>query len=265
MTTANRSRDALLVIRGASLGYGRRVVLESVDLTIERGAFVGIVGPNGSGKTTLLRAILGIDEPLAGKIEIGPNPSVRVGYVPQRARIDPIFPLRVRDLVAMGRYPHRGPLARSTPQDEAAIHTAARSVAIENLLDRPYRELSGGQQQRALLARALATEPDLLVLDEPTNGMDLAAEYGLCAVVERLHRELGTTVLFVTHLLHLVSDVATELVLIAPAAGGGASRCIAGERDSILTESKLSELYGIPITVERLRDRTVIAPRRTER
>lgn len=261
----NRSRDALLVIRGASFGYGRRVVLGAVDLTIERGAFVGIVGPNGSGKTTLLRAILGIDEPLAGVIEAASKTPVRVGYVPQRARIDPIFPLRVRDLVAMGRYPHQGPFARSTPRDETAIQTAARAVSIEDLLERPYRDLSGGQQQRALLARALATEPDLLVLDEPTNGMDLAAEHGLCAVVERLHRESGTTVLFVTHLLHLVSDVATELVLIAPAAGGGASRCIAGERDSILTETRLSELYGIPIAVDRLRNRTVIAPRRAER
>ncbi len=257
--------DVLIEFRGASLGYGRRVVLDGVSFAIRRGTFTGIVGPNGSGKSTLLRAALALDAPLRGSVERPPGASLRIGYVPQRARIDPIFPLRVRDLVAMGRYPHAGALRRAGPRDVAVIDDACRRVGIERLADRPFRDLSGGQQQRTLIARALATEPDLLVLDEPTNGMDLASEHSICEVIESLHRECGTAVLFVTHLLHLVADAASELVLLAPVRDGGAgepSRFVRGGRDEILTGSALSAIYGMPIEVHRIAGRTIVAPPR---
>lgn len=253
--------EPLLELAGASLGYGRRVVLERVDLSIRRGAFVGVVGPNGSGKTTLLRALLSIDLPLSGSLRVSGSRRPRIGYVPQRARIDPIFPLHAYDVVAMGRYPHHGPFASPTARDREAIDAAARAVGIEDLLDRPYRDLSGGQQQRALLARAIAVEPDLLVLDEPTNGMDLASEAAICEIVEDLHRRRATTVIFVTHLLHLVADAATELVLLSPDSGGR-SRCVVGARDSILTSERLTAIYGRPIDVIRAAGRTMIAARR---
>ncbi len=256
-------RTPLLEFRRVTLGYGKKKILEDLRFTIHRGAFVGIVGPNGSGKTTLLRAAVGLLAPLHGEIVKGGGAPLRIGYVPQRTRLDPIFPLRVREVVTMGRYPHVGPIRRPTPTDREAVHEAAALVKIEDLLDRPYRDLSGGQQQRVLLARALTTQPDLLVLDEPTNGMDLPSEHAIVEVIRELHERLGTSVLFVTHLLHLVADCAEELVLLASEATaklGQAPKVRAGLRDEILTESVLSEIYGVPVEVHDVGGRRIILP-----
>jgi ABC-type Mn2+/Zn2+ transport system ATPase subunit len=256
----------LLELKRATLGYGGRVVFTALDLVVRRGAFVAIVGPNGSGKTTLVRALLGLIAPTRGMLARAGAPRgavapLRVGYVPQRARLDPLFPLAVRDVIAMGRYPHVGPLRRPRASDFETVEAVARRVAIDHLLDRPYRELSGGQQQRTLLARALAVEPDLLVLDEPTNGMDLAAERAFCEVVGELHRERGATVLFVTHLLHLVADLATRFVLLAPTAQSDEPvRVTEGDREAMLTSAALSTIYGRPIQVGTFAGHTVIVP-----
>lgn len=235
----------------ASLGYGRRAVLRDVTFDIPRGAYLGVVGPNGSGKTTLLRAVLGILEPRAGRVDRGDG-ALRIGYVPQRFAVDPVFPVRVDELVAMGRYPHLGPLRRLGADDRRIVDRVCEQLGIADLKRSLFRDLSGGQQQRTLLARALATEPELLVLDEPTNGMDLVAEQGIVDLVRGLHRERGVTVLFVTHLIHLVADAATDLALVSDGA------VVAGPRDELLDPAHLSAMFGAPIEVGTLSGRTVI-------
>ncbi|MFH0947204.1 MAG: metal ABC transporter ATP-binding protein [Planctomycetota bacterium] len=211
-------------------------------MSISSGMFVGIVGPNGSGKTTLLRAFLGTLRPKEGRI-VRANGKLRIGYVPQRITIDPVFPLSVGDLVTMGRYPRIGPFRRVSAEDRRAVQEACERLEIPELRDCLYRDLSGGQQQRALIARALAGKPELLVLDEPTNGMDLVSEHAIMNLITDLAGKERVTVLFVTHLLNLVANRASHLALVH----GG--RVTMAPREEMLTEQKLSAIYGIPVEV----------------
>ncbi len=165
----------LLRVRDVALGYGGRTVLSRLDFTIERGDFLGVMGPNGSGKTTLLRALLGLIKPLGGTMEwVAQNGGPpRLGYVPQRERLDPNFPLSSLEVAVMGRFGKLGAMRRAGRADVEMALGCLRRVGMERLAHSPYRSLSGGQQQRVLIARALAGEPDALLLDEPTNGMDI--------------------------------------------------------------------------------------------
>lgn len=235
-----------------TLGYTSAPVLEHLSFHVCRGEFLGIVGPNGSGKTTILRAILGLLRPRRGRIS-RQNDQV-IGYVPQRERIDTIMPVTVADVAMMGRAPRLGPLARLAARDHEVVIGALGTVGVGELQERLFRDLSGGQQQRVLLARALAAEPDLLVLDEPTNGMDLASEHGLVELLVDLNRSRGLTVLLVTHLLHTVLNAATSILLI------DRSRILYGEADDVLREERLAELYGLPVRlVESDGRRTLLA------
>lgn len=229
----------LLQFENVSLGYREALVLERLSFHICRGEFLGIVGPNGSGKTTILRAVLGLLRPRAGSIRRLGCP--RIGYVPQREKIDTIMPVTVQEVVLMGRAPHLGAFARESERDREAAWRALALVGVGDLEDRLFRDLSGGQQQRVLLARALAGEPELLVLDEPTNGMDLASEYATIEMLEGLNREADMTILLVTHLLHTVLNAASSIMLI------DRGRVLYGMADEVLQEGKLSELYGLPV------------------
>lgn len=247
------SRDhsqPLLVFDDVTLSYGEVPVLRHLSFHVCRGEFLGIVGPNGSGKTTILRAILGLLAPRRGTIaRLG---AVAVGYVPQRERIDTIMPVTAAEVAEMGRAPRLGPLARPGPHDRRAVAAALARVGVEDLGARLFRDLSGGQQQRVLLARALAAEPDLLVLDEPTNGMDLAAEQALLALLVELNRTQGLTVLLVTHLLHTVLDAATSILLI------DRGRVLYGEADEVLQEDRLAGLYGLPVRLVEVNGRRTL-------
>jgi len=206
----------LLRVRGVALGYGRRTVLSRLDFTIERGDFLGVMGPNGSGKTTLLRAMLGLIKPLAGTMEwVAQNGGPpRIGYVPQRERLDPHFPLSALEVAVLGRFGKLGAMSRAGRADvEIALGCLTR-VGMDRLANSPYRSLSGGQQQRVLIARALAGEPDALLLDEPTNGMDIEAERAIMELLLDLQRTNATTILFVTHLLSAIQNFARRVALI---------------------------------------------------
>ncbi|HEY6393877.1 MAG TPA: metal ABC transporter ATP-binding protein, partial [Candidatus Binataceae bacterium] len=152
----------LLRVRDVTLGYGRRIVLKNLNFTIDRGDFLGVMGPNGSGKTTLLKVILGLLAPKAGSIEFlsrnGELP--RIGYVPQRERLDPHFPLSSLEVAVMGRFGKLPVMRRPGAADFEIARACLERVRMGKFIDRPYRELSGGQQQRVLIARALAGEPD---------------------------------------------------------------------------------------------------------
>jgi ABC-type Mn2+/Zn2+ transport system ATPase subunit len=237
----------------ATLGYGRRVVLRDVDLDVPAGDFLGIVGPNGAGKTTILRALLGTLLPISGKIRI-PEEGVVFGYVPQRQAVDETFPLTVREMILMGRFARIGLLRRPGGDDQARVVECAEHVAIANLLDRRYRTLSGGQKQRTLIARALAAEPTILVLDEPTTGMDLPAEHAILELVRELHRDDRLTVVMVSHLLNVVASYVSRLAIV------GNGRLAVGPVGTMLTAERLSALYDTTVRVHHIDGSTVVLP-----
>lgn len=193
---------ALLDISGLTASYGKRIILEDLHLTCQPGEFVGLIGPNGAGKTTLLRSILGLTPLRAGAISIlGKTPkSARrlVGYVPQKHNFQWDFPLGVKDVVMTGRTRQIGFFRRPLTDDWVAVLTALRRTGLENLQDRPIAELSGGQRQRVLLARALATDPRLLLMDEPFTGVDTPTQNLLNELYLTLAQE-GLTILMSTH------------------------------------------------------------------
>jgi len=248
----------LFRFEGVDLSIHRNRVLHDVSFEIRRGDFLGVVGPNGSGKTTLLRAVLGLLRPARGRlVRNDPGDKLFCGYVPQRARLDPIYPLRVIDLVRMGRYWNLGPMKRRSSRDDEAVVAALDSLGIGDLSWRLYRDLSGGQQQRTLLARALAGDPEVLVLDEPTNGMDLASEASMLRLVTRLQKERSRTVLFVTHKLNLLANAASRFAIL------GDGRARVGDRDEMLDPEVLTRFYKMPVAVERAGEHTVIFARDT--
>ncbi len=245
--------EPLIRFDGVALGYGRHRVLSAVNLTVEAGDFLGIVGPNGAGKTTLLKALLGTLPPRSGRVAIAAQ-ALPFGYVPQRELVDETFPLTVREMILMGRFARIGLLRRPGGVDHARVAAAAEHVGIAVLLERRYRTLSGGQKQRTLIARALAAEPSVLVLDEPTNGMDLPAEKAIMDLARHLHVHDGLTVIMVSHLLNVVASYVQRLAIV------GDGRVDVGAIDTMLTAERLSELYGTPVRVERVDGRVVVLP-----
>ena len=195
-----------------SFAYGGGpLVLRAVTLDVESGEFVAIAGPNGGGKTTLLRLVLGLEQPTSGRVTVNASP---VAYLPQRAQSAVDAPLTVRELVSAGRASRTrllGPLSRS---DRDAVRDAIERVGLTPQADRSLSVLSGGQQQRAFIAKALAAEPQLLVLDEPTTGVDVEAQEALAALLESLDRELGVTILYVSHEFGAVERYVERIVLV---------------------------------------------------
>lgn len=250
------ARLPLVRFEDVALGYGRERVLEGLNFTIYEGDFLGIVGPNGAGKSTILKALVGILVPLRGRIvyERPLHQELRFGYVPQRHTLDEVFPLTVAEIVRMARYRQTGLLRRPGREADEAVQRALAEVDITDLADRQYRELSGGQRQRALIARALATGANCLVLDEPTDGMDLASQEAILRLMARLHEEDRLTVVFVSHLLNEVANYVHRLALVED------GRFVHGPVKEVLTGARLSALYRIPVLVERIGGAAVVLP-----
>ncbi len=194
--------ESCLVLDDVTVAYGRRVILSHVDADIPRSQVVSIIGANGSGKSTLLKAIAGLVPLAGGAIRCFGEPIDRmrrhVAYVPQREDVDWSFPVSVRDVVMMGRYPLRGWLRRSAPDDERAVARALDELAIADLASKQIGELSGGQQRRAFIARAIAQEPDVILLDEPMAGIDEQTHDRILALFGEW-RAAGKVVLQATH------------------------------------------------------------------
>ena len=247
--------EPLIHLRDVTFGYGRTVVLQQVQFTLAAGDFIGLVGPNGAGKTTLLRGLLGLVKARVGERRINPPEGaadVVFGYVPQEKAVDPFFPLSVLDVVLMGRYRVLGPGRRPTPQDRRVALACLGHVQLEGLADTSFQELSGGQKQRVLLARALATEPHVLVLDEPTSAMDLAAEKGLMAVIREQHAAQGLTVVLATHDLNLIGRYASKIAIVAQ------GQVISGSPQDLLETRQLREVYGVDLEVHEVQGRRLI-------
>jgi ABC-type Mn2+/Zn2+ transport system ATPase subunit len=198
--------------------YGNRRVLESVSLEVPNASFVALIGPNGAGKSTLLRLLLGIVKPQRGRISILGHPPGQqgqpIGYVPQKIQLPKGFPLSVRDVVLMGRYGNLGLFRRPSRRDKARAEEALDSVGMANLAARRYQDLSGGQQQRVLIARALVGDPCLLILDEPTAGLDPAARARFYAQVCDIQRARGLTLFCASHDVEDVALHAQNLILL---------------------------------------------------
>ena len=210
-----------LELRGASFAYpGGPEVLKKVDLAVDSGEFIAIAGPNGGGKTTLLRIALGLERPTRGDALLFGEPATRfsrrarIGYLAQRAQLGIDAPVTVREIVATGRVPRRGLFGPLSAADRAIVEESIARVGLSAQSNSVLARLSGGQQQRAFIAKALAARPDLLVLDEPTAGVDVDAQDALAALLERLHRDLGVTILFASHEFGAVERFVERLVLV---------------------------------------------------
>ena len=193
--------------------------LEGVSLSVEQGAFLGIAGPNGGGKTTLLRLALGLERPASGEVRVfgrpaGARGATRIGYRAQRAQLASGTPVTVRELVEAGRLAVRGPFGPLRANDRAAVAHAIERVGLGDRADAPLRTLSGGMQQRAFIAKALATEPALLALDEPTTGVDAESQESLAQLLAELRSELGVTIMYVSHEFGAVEHVVSRLILV---------------------------------------------------
>jgi iron complex transport system ATP-binding protein len=223
-----------------------------VDLTVPAGAFYAVIGPNGCGKTTLLRLLLAALEPRQGTVRYRGRPvgdwprrelARCVGVVPQSEPL--VFPLSVRDLVGMGRYPHLGSWRGEGPTDRAAVDRAMETCDVAQFATRSLDTLSGGEQQRARVARALAQEPDTLVLDEPTASLDVRHEMGIFELLRSL-ADSGVTVLMVTHNLNVAARYADRLLLLDH--GRSAAE---GPAETVFTRENLERVYRWPLLVAR--------------
>ncbi len=215
--TGHSLDESPLAIRGLTVSYGQKPAVFSVDMTVQTGAMTAIIGPNGAGKSTLLKAALGIVSPLSGQVTVFGKPleqqRARIAYVPQRASVDWDFPTRVIDVVLMGLSRQLGLLGRIRARHMSRAMDCLNRVGMRDFADRQIGQLSGGQQQRVFLARALAQEADLYLLDEPFAGVDAATEKAIIAVLKSL-KEAGKTVVVVHHDLATVTDYFDHVFLI---------------------------------------------------
>ena len=211
--------DPVIELRNATIGYAERAVVHEADLRIDRGDVVAVLGPNGSGKTTLVRGVLGLALVLGGQVELFGVPSSRfdqrwrIGYVPQRHTVGGPIPSTVQEVVASGRLPRQNLLAWPTRADRRAVAGAIETVGLSPQCSMQVGRLSGGQQRRVLIARALASEPEVLVMDEPTAGVDVASQQALAETLATL-AGAGTTLVVVTHEIGPLQALLTRAVVV---------------------------------------------------
>lgn len=233
--------DLLLTINDLAVGYDRQVVLDGIRLEFKRGSFTGLLGPNGSGKSTLLKTIAGILPPLGGTLAFKPidGRDPVIGYVPQREALDPVFLLSSFEVVLMGVTVRVRPgRFFSKAEREWARHCLAQTGATE-VAPKRFSQLSGGQKQRVLIARALATKPDFLLLDEPTAGIDAAATQAIMDVLRRIHQEQGMTILMVSHDFGIVRRFAQDVIWLHQ------GKVLQGPVSQLLSREKIEEIMEL--------------------
>lgn len=235
---ATQQGEVLIALREVSIGYSRPL-LPAVNLELRRGEFWGMVGPNGAGKTTLAKTILGLLPPISGKLELA-NPCLRSSYTPQRHRLNPSYPLTAFEVVLMGRAAYL-PLGRKpSTEDRRRSEEELQRLDVSSLSGRLFRSLSGGQQQRVLLARALAVDPELLVLDEPAEGMDLLGANDILQFLKTVNANGIMSVLMISHHLDSVVNSVDHLCFV----NQYADLFEAGPAHLMATASNLTNLYG---------------------
>jgi len=246
--------DTVAILSDVSVCVGRTRILDNISVSAARGEMVGIVGPNGAGKTTFLRLLNGLQRPSHGAVEVlgervdrlrgGALAAFRrrVGYVPQVAGEGGLVPMSTRDVVAIGRAGVAGLFARFSERDREKIEMWMREMGLCRIKDRPYQALSGGERRKVHLARALAQEPEILLLDEPTSHLDPRWQAEISETIEDVWRRLGLTVFFVTHEIHLLPRAVSRVLILSE------GRLLAvGMPDEVLSGSSLSRCFGVPI------------------
>ena len=242
----------LLQLQGAAFGYGKRSVISGVNLRVRQGDFLGIVGPNGAGKTTLLRGMIGQLKPLQGTVRLAalsgrrpassgrrPASSGRrpaLGYVPQIQVLDPIFPVTVGEVVAMGAYPRMARLRRMAPDERDFLAECLDQVGMAAAGAKLFADLSAGQKQRVLIARALMVRPDLLLLDEPTSGVDQAAEAAVMRLLTDLNRK-GLAIVLICHEMDTIRDNVRDVIWV------NRGRIELGSVDEMLSPTQIDEQF----------------------
>ncbi|WP_413692242.1 zinc ABC transporter ATP-binding protein ZnuC [Psychromonas sp. KJ10-2] len=215
----------LLTLTSVNLTISERSLLESVDLELHRGEIVTVVGPNGAGKTTLLRVALGLQKPTSGSVTLASN--ITIGYVPQKLHIDPTFPITVRRFLALAK-----------AHNKHSFESLLKDVGAEHVIDSPLQNLSGGELQRVLMARALMRDPDILVLDEPVQGVDVHGQVELYDLISRVRTERGCAILMVSHDLHLVM-ASTDRVFCL-----NKHICCSGTPEVVVNDPAYTALFG---------------------
>ena len=229
------SGDAAIAIREADVGYRSRPLFSGLSLGIERGAFLAALGPNGAGKSTLLKTMAGVLAPLRGRVEaIG-----TIGYVPQKESLDSVFLFSAFEVALMGGCATTGPGRFFSRGVKNQARAALATVGASEFANQLFSELSGGQKQRTLIARALMTNPQILLLDEPTAGVDAAASESILQLLLKLHRERAMTVVLVTHDLPLVRRHLTEALWI------GAGKVKRAKVSELLAPERMAEMLGL--------------------
>jgi len=252
----------IINIENAVVSDREDIALRGVSFKVGVGEFVGIVGPNGAGKTTLLTIVNGLGKLLKGQVWVlghylkpGNGRSLRkkVGYVPQVQNIDPRMPMNVREVVMIGRYGLMGLLVRPGRHDWEIVDDVLEMVGMSHLAQRPIGHLSGGEQQRVAVARCLAQEPELFLLDEPTASLDWKAQNDILNLVRQIHQARHLTTLFVTHDLSALPVACDRVTLMKEGLIWGE-----GSPDELLTDANLSQLYDMPISAVEKRRREVV-------
>lgn len=229
--------DAAIQLQGADVGYRSRPLFSNLNLQIEKGAFLAALGPNGAGKSTLLKTMAGVLRPLRGEVRRAGS----IGYVPQKESLDPVFLFSAFEVALMGAAATTKAGRFYSSETKNRVRATLAEVGAADFADQLFSQLSGGQKQRALIARALMTEPQILLLDEPTAGVDPAASESILQLLLKLHRERNLTVLLVTHDLPLVRRHVAEALWINP---GQVAR---GAVRDLLAPERMAELLGLQL------------------
>ena len=245
------SPEPIIRFDHASFGFPGVIALKDISLSINAGEFVGVIGPNGSGKTTLCRAILGLMAPVEGHLHIFDcacdalrcHHRAKIGYLPQKGVVDRNFPVTVLETVMMGRYGALGLFTRPRSKDRAIAMEALSHVEMDKHKDTALGHLSGGQQQRVFIARALAQQPKVLLLDEPTTGLDMTAQHNVIELIEHLHDELRLTIVLITHDINMIRSRVDRLVLLKT------RLYAAGPPADVLKPEILSQVYGKDLVI----------------
>jgi ABC-type Mn2+/Zn2+ transport system ATPase subunit len=233
--------EPLITLDNLSIGYNGQPVLSGISLSIDRGSFSAVLGANGSGKSTLLKTLIGLLPPVAGRIDAVSSTGAPLvfGYVPQSVQFDPIYLLTAFEVTLMGTYGRLRPGRFVPPFEHDFTRACLRAAGAEEFAHKRFAELSGGQKQRVLIARALATSPDVLVLDEPTAGVDHATTHVLLEFISQVHKERKITVLLVTHDFGLVRRHAQQVIWLYE------GKFLHGATDELLTPQRVTQIFEV--------------------
>lgn len=239
-------RVPIFDVKNLMFGVRGHEILSNISLEIFEGEYIAIIGPNGGGKTTLIRILLGLETPLSGEVKIFGKKFknfkewYKIGYVPQRASlVDENFPATVEDIVSMGRVATHKLFTQKNQKERDAIEDAMKKMNVLNLKDKMVGTLSGGQRQRVMIARALASNPKILILDEPNTGVDTVSQHRFYALLSKLNKEEKITILFITHDVGVIVDDIQRLFTINQKA------TICNNPKEALSCGEMSSLYGI--------------------